>query len=275
MSQPRSPADEILESARALREAHPEAVPVAFWDFDGTLFDGDCCEGHPGGGPDAFPGLVESAIAAGHSPAWPAAGGFAPCWHEYCRLMETGGKMAAYPFFVRVFAGARADGLTGLARRRFCGDLRERFFPEALAWWRQLEAAGVRCLVISASADFFVKGAAEVLGVAADRLHGIRLQPAADGRLSGELQPPLTQEEGKVERLRELLAEMAAAEPGREFLPVAAVGNHAVSDGPMLDAVAATVLPAGRPVSVLVNAGDPPPASPWRRADFVRAERAA
>lgn len=247
---------DILNTAEALRAARPAAVGVAFWDFDGTVFDGDCTEGFGvKAGGLRIPGMVAESMKHGFAADYADADGFARCWRQYQDIMRHQGIPEAYAYIVRIFKGARPGDILDLARRRFAAEWSGWFFPEALEIWNTLESAGVRNVVISASADFFVKGAAANLGVPESRLHGVRLVTDADGVLTDVVVPPLTCAEGKAERMSGLLAEMAAAEPGREFHPVAAFGNHIVTDGPLLAAVARSVLPAGRPLGVLINCG--------------------
>ncbi|MDB6071271.1 MAG: hypothetical protein JWL81_2442, partial [Verrucomicrobiales bacterium] len=115
--------------------------------------------------------------------------------------------------------------------------------------WRQLEAGGVICQVISASPDFFIKGAATVLGVPEDRLHGLRLGKNTEGILLADTLEPVTIGPGKARLLHDLLA---AHGPGAARA-IAGFGNDFITDGPMLEAVAASILPAGRPYAALVN----------------------
>ncbi|MDB6133023.1 MAG: hypothetical protein JWM59_1266 [Verrucomicrobiales bacterium] len=263
---------EIAASAAALRAAVPGAVGVAFWDFDGTVFDGDCTDGF-GVLADGsrMSGMVEESLKMGFAAEFTDADGFARCWRRYLDLMRDEGFPTAYAYAVKIFEGARAEEILALARQRFHGPLSGWFFPEAVTLWRRLEADGIRCVVISASADFFVKGAAGVLGAPEERLHGVRLEERADGTLSGNVVPPLTCAEGKAERMHGILAEMAWREPDKTFWPVAAFGNHTVTDGPLLEAVAGTLLPAGTPLAVLVNSDAPHDAEgPLRRLIFTR-----
>jgi phosphoserine phosphatase len=262
-----SVTEDVLASAAALRECQPEAQPVAFWDFDGTLFEGDCSEGFSSLSQDYIPGLVEKAIAAGWSGAYPAAGGYGPCWRDYQDIMSREGTVAAYPWLVRLFAGAPEAALTALAVEEFTTRLRSCFFPEALEIWHRLEAAGVHCQVISASADFFIKGAAPILRVPPERLHGLRLVTGPDGLLTTQPLEPLTIGQGKAALLRALIA---TAGPGTPY-PIAAFGNDFFTDGPMLEAVACTTLPAGSPVAALVNAKPPSHAAGrFRELTFTR-----
>ncbi len=244
---------EILAIAETLRTACPSAVPVAFWDFDGTLIEGDCSEGLSREDGSGFPGLAEVAVARGFSKRFQGPHGRAAFAQETAGVLRAEGHAAANAFIAQAFAGARESDLLDLARRCFANVLGGWMFPGALALWHALEAAGVRCWVISASADFFVKGAAEILQTSQDRLQGIRLRVEVDGRLGPEVVPPLTYGYGKHARMVELLGAMAEREPGRSFWPVAALGNSPATDGPLLEAVAQTRLPAGAPLGVIIN----------------------
>ena len=258
-----SAGEEILASVAALKAADPKAHPVAFWDFDGTLFEGDCSEGFTALNQEVVPGFVECAVNAGWSRMYPSAGGFARCWEDYQQITVRDGVEAAYTYFVRIFAGAPAAALQEMAEREFAGRLRPWFFQGAMELWQQLEAGGVGCMVISASADFFVKGAAGVLGVPASRLHGLRLIIGDDGILTDQPADPVTVGTGKATLLQKLLDDPRVL--AGNCYPIAAFGNDIVSDGPMLKAVASATLPAGTPFAGLVNARGPAPAPAYLR----------
>jgi len=246
-------ATQILATAAALRATEPQAVPVAFWDFDGTLLEGDCSEGLHREGGSGFTGLLEVAILRGFSQRFSTPQGLADFEQQAQGVLRADGHAAANAFVAQAFAGAREEDLLALARHHFSEVLAAWMFPEALELWKTLEAGGVRCWVISASADFFVKGAAATLQTSEDRLHGIRLRTSADGTLSEEVVPPLTYGAGKQGRMVELLAAMKAVNPEHNFWPIVALGNSPMTDGPLLEAVAHTALPGGTPLGVIVN----------------------
>lgn len=246
-------ATQILATAAALRAAEPKAVPVAFWDFDGTLIEGDCSEGLHREDGSGFAGLLEVAILRGFSKRFAGPQGLGDFEQKAQSVLRTDGHATANALVAQAFAGAREKDLLALARHHFSEVLGAWMFPEALELWQTLEAGGVPCWVISASADFFVKGAAATLHTTEDRLHGIRLHAGADGTLSDEVVPPLTHGAGKQGRMVELLAAMKAAEPGRSFWPIVALGNSPMTDGPLLEAVAHTALPGGTPLGVIIN----------------------
>lgn len=259
-------AEAIVMAALQMRRVRPEVVPVAFWDFDGTLLEGDCVDGFVRGDGAGYAGLVERAILAGLCPAYAGAEGVRRCERDFRALIGTEGKAVAYAFQSQIFAGVPEPQLVAAARAVFDTELAGWLFAEAMACWRALERAGVRCWVLSASPEFFVRAAATHLGVPEERCTGMRLQREPDGRLRGELAGPPTVGDGKVRRMRQLLGEMTDAEPGRAFLPVAAFGNDLVSDGPMIEAVRRADLPAGEAVGVYVNLPEPLP----ERAECVQ-----
>ena len=60
----------VLANVAKLKAAQPDAVPMAFWDFDGTVIKGDISEGmyenEPARtGKQLYKGLVEETILAG------------------------------------------------------------------------------------------------------------------------------------------------------------------------------------------------------------------
>ncbi len=247
--------DWIIEQAGALRSAQPDAVPAAFWDFDGTLLEGDCSEGLAREDGAGYPGLIELAIRHGFSGLYAGEDGVRQCLLDYAALIRNEGAAVAYTFAAKIFAGSPEAALVDLAREHFARVLAPWFYAGALTLWQALEAAGVRCHVISASADFFVKGAAASLGVPATRLHGLRLATDQEGRLTPDPLRPITYGPGKVERLDQVLADPERGEPPRRLRPIVALGNDLKADGPLLEQVAKLTLPAGRPTGVLVNPG--------------------
>ncbi len=250
----RSITQEVLAIARQVQASQPDVTPVAVWDFDGTLLRGDCSEGYRPTSEAGYAGLAEIAIYRKLSERYHP-GQMQHCWQEYRMVAARHGKAAAHSFLVQAFAGAKESELLALSREHFEQTLGRWLFSDGVQTLRSLESNGVRCVVISASADFFVKGAAAVLPLAECRIHGIRLGRRDDGRLSHDVVAPVTSGEGKVGRMWEVMKEMAAEEPGRSFLPVLAIGDSLETDGAMLEAVARNPLPVGTPLSLIVNGG--------------------
>ena len=65
----------VLENVAKIKAEQPEAVPMAFWDFDGTIIRGDISEGFEfvGGKLNKlYKGLIERTIEAGLCTVYPA-----------------------------------------------------------------------------------------------------------------------------------------------------------------------------------------------------------
>ena len=72
----------VRENVAKIRAADPQAVPMAFWDFDGTIIKGDISEGLCENGRTLFKGLVERTIEEGLNTVYPPDGG----WAQYQAL---------------------------------------------------------------------------------------------------------------------------------------------------------------------------------------------
>jgi len=263
------------ETQAAITAKFPLARFFAFWDLDGTLLHGDCSEGLSEGGREIYPGLVQLAIEEGLAIpcGYHPAGGFAKCWHTYRWLEEHRGRAEAYPFLAQVFAGAEESVLTRLATDYFDRKLKHYYYIASQLIFAGLAARGVEQHVISASADVFVRGAAQSLGLAPGHLHGIRVR-AAGGRLTRELLLPITFAAGKTTRLIEIVATTQAATPDRPVFILAGFGNSVLTDGNFLGHISAQTLPAGQPLALMINAGTEP-ASPPMQCRHVRHARIA
>jgi HAD superfamily hydrolase (TIGR01490 family) len=120
-------------------------------------------------------------------------------------------------------------------------------YPQARRQLQAHRAAGDRCLIISATADFIVRHAAAALGVA-DAL-AIDLERDARGCLTGRIEGTPSFREGKVVRLRQWLAQVDQSFSGFSFysdssndLPLLEFVDrpHAVNPDPRLGALART-----------------------------------
>lgn len=250
---------ELRETRAVLAEKFSDARFLAFWDFDGTLLRGDCSEGLAVRRRSVYPGLVQLAIEHGFAADYPAAGGF-PVWRrDYLGLRRRFGAWLAYPFLAQIFAGAEERALLGLAERHFAATLGRFYFAASRFIFGGLAAVGVEQHVLSASPEFFVRGAAAGLGLPPARLHGIRLHLAA-GRLTRDPVHPVSFAEGKRLLLLEIVRAAAQEAPARPVFILAAFGNCHANDGPFLAQVAHGTLPSGRPLAVMINAGTAPPA---------------
>ena len=215
----------VLENAAKIRAADPNAVPMAFWDFDGTIIKGDISEGvdfATGSEVKLYKGLIERTIESGLTTVYPADGGWEQYWkRDYPRLNEIG-RWIAWPYNA----------------------------ASSMKMWRALENAGVENYVVSASPEIFVRNTAKSLGVPAWRCRGIRVE-SAGGRLTTRVVWPIPVGEGKVENVRD----MVLARPNG--VAVAAFGNSYSTDGAFLRYVATQPsLPGGaKGTAVMINGG--------------------
>lgn len=243
----------ILSQAKALCHTTPQAQPLALWDFDGTLLEGDCTEGLRRVDGSGYPGLAEMAIRHGFSSIYRGAEGVTAFEQDYAKRLREHGSKSAYIFVTQIFAGAMEADLRALAQQHFAEVLAPWFYSDMLAVWRDLEAGGMHNHVISASADFFVKGAAPLLGVPETHVHGLRLAVSPQGKLLSTPEEPVTHGPGKAECLQHLLAALTHKSPHRFYQPLFAVGNDLQADGALLHAVASLPVSSARPLAVLLN----------------------
>ena len=243
----------VLESVAKVKAADPEAVPMAFWDFDGTIIKGDVSEGLTENGKQVFKGLVQRTIEAGLSTVYPKDGGWAQYQKDYPRLCEIG-LWLGWPYNAQIYAGVRSAQLDAFCRDEYAAVYRKWYFAFSVKVLKALEAAGVENYIVSASPELYVRNAAESLGLPRERFRGIRVAECG-GRLTTQLIYPVPYGEGKVENVRELVL---ACPHG---VAVAGFGNSYHTDGPFLRYIATQPsLPGGiRATSVMINGGQPRP----------------
>ena len=243
----------VLENAAKIRAADPNAVPMAFWDFDGTIIKGDISEGvdfATGSEVKLYKGLIERTIESGLNTVYPADGGWEQYWkRDYPRLNEIG-RWIAWPYNAQMYHGQSAAALDALCEAECERVYRKWYFASSMKMWRALENAGVENYVVSASPEIFVRNTAKSLGVPAWRCRGIRVE-SAGGRLTTRVVWPIPVGEGKVENVRD----MVLARPNG--VAVAAFGNSYSTDGAFLRYVATQPsLPGGaKGTAVMINGG--------------------
>jgi len=239
---------EILANVAKIKKADPQAVPMAFWDFDGTIIKGDVSEGLTEDGVQKFKGLQQLAIENGFSTCYPAQGG----WEryrdsDYPRLNELG-QWLAWPFNAQIFKGVESETLDRFSRRHFEETYHKWFFTSSVKIFKALKAAGVENYVISCSPDVFVRNAAESLGIPRSHILGIRVEEPA-GRMSTRIVYPLPIAEGKIDSMRALVASHPHG------VAVAGFGNSYFNDAPFMRAIVTqTNLPGGaKGVAMMIN----------------------
>ena len=243
---------EVRANVAKLKAARPDAVPMAFWDFDGTILKGDISEGLVENGEKKFAGLVEETIKAGFSPVYKPVGGWEQYETDYKRLNEIG-RWFAWPFNAQIYEGVPAADLDRFCAEKVATVYRKWYFSSSVAIWQALEKMGVENYVVSASPEIYVRNTAASLGVSRDRLRAIRV--AIDGgRMTTKVIHPVPYGEGKVEDVRELVL----ARPNG--VAVAGFGNSYSTDGNFLRYIMSQPLPGGaKGFALMINGGKPKP----------------
>ncbi len=249
--------EQILKAETSTNPA-ASTVFLAFWDFDGTILKGDCSEGLKAGGQTVYRGLAQVSIEDGLSALYPRDSGFGRFWTDYTNMDTRIGHWLAYPFIPQMLRGARAEDVLQLSQSYFSSTLSNYLLASSVKIIRALEKGGVESHILSASADLFVKGAAQSLGLPASHIHGIEVR-TRDGRLTEELIYPVTWNLGKIERLKQITAGIEHASGGRKVFVLAGFGDSYNTDGPFLRFIAAQRLPAGNPIAVFYGEGAEPP----------------
>ena len=244
----------VLDNAAKVKAAKPDAVVMAFWDFDGTIIKGDISEGvdfATGSTVKLYKGLIERTIEEGLNTVYPAKGG----WEQYSerdypRLNEIG-RWIAWPYNAQMYHGQSLERLDAFCEAECDNVYRKWYFASSMKMWRALEKAGVENYIVSASPEIFVRGVAKSLGVPRWRCRGMRVV-VDGGRVTTKVLYPLPNGEGKVENVRE----MVLARPNG--IAIAAFGNSYRSDGAFLRYVATQPsLPGGaKGTAVMINGGN-------------------
>ena len=244
--------DEILSNVAKLKAVDPTVVPMAFWDFDGTIIRGDISVGLREDGVERHQGMIHAGIMAGFSPFYKGEEGCAQFDRDYKRLGEIG-RFIAWPFIGQSFSGARVSDFNAFCARRVRDVYSKWYFVSSLAILRRLEAAGVENHIISGSPDLFVKAAAESIGLMPERMHGNAL--AIDGGiLTTRIEYPVTTGEGKVEVLRRLV------NARKNAVAVAGFGDSYKTDGAFLRYIVRQTLPGGaKGFALMINASGTEP----------------
>ena len=119
---------QILENVAKIKAADPTAVPMAFWDFDGTIIKGDVSEGLVEKGEQRFKGLIQRTIEEGYSFVYRPADGWKRYREaDYPRLNEMG-RWISWPFNAQIYAGARVDALDAFCVREYDRVYRKWYF---------------------------------------------------------------------------------------------------------------------------------------------------
>ena len=249
---------EVLDNVAKLKVADPDAVPMAFWDFDGTIIRGDISEGDyenddRKNGRQLFKGLIEETILAGLSSVYRGEAG----WKQYFEVdyprMNQIGRWLAWPYNAQIYEGVRAEELDAFCERKVDEVYSKYYFTSSVKIMRSLEQAGVENYIVSASPEIYVRNAAKSLGLPRERMRAIRV--AIDGgRMTTKVVHPVPYGEGKVENVRELVL----ARP--HGVAVAGFGNSYSTDGNFLRYIVSQRLPGGaKGFALMINGGQERP----------------
>ena len=244
---------EILTTVEAVKSVVPDAVPMAFWDFDGTIVKGDVTEGLEENGEQRFKGLVEETAYAGLCSVYKGWDG----WRQYSERdyprMNEIGRWLAWPYNAQLFEGRTVVSLDAFCKSKFESVFRKWYFVSSLAMLNALEKAGVENYIVSASPEMFVRNAAETLGLPRSRFNGIRVAEHG-GRFTTQLEYPVPYAEGKVEIVRRVVLSRPRG------VAVAGFGNSYSTDGAFLRYIVSQPLPGGvRGTALMINGGKPKP----------------
>ena len=243
----------VLENVAKIKAVDPKAVPMAFWDFDGTIIKGDITGGWDDDWNILFKGMVHRTIEAGLNSVYSGPDGIRQFFDvDYPRLRRGVGKWLAWPFLAQMYFGQSEAELDAFCRAECEKVYSKWFFTSSVKMLHALEKAGVENYIISASPELFVRSASTSLGLPAERFRGIRVHVAC-GRITTRIEYPIPDGEGKVENLRDIVL----ARP--HGVAVAAFGNSYSTDGAFLRYVATQPsLPGGaRGTAVMINGRHP------------------
>ena len=244
--------ERILSNVEKIRAVDPSCVPMAFWDFDGTIIRGDIGFGLVENGAVRYRGLIEEALEAGFVKTYACVGGCRQWRTDYARMAEIG-PWLSQAYDAQMFAGVRAAELDAFCEKTIRKKrLTDWYFASSVAIWRALAGAGVENYILSANVEALVRNVASTLDIPRERIRGSRVE-CEDGCWTVRFVPPVPHGDGKTALLREIVRNRPH---GRA---VAAFGNSYATDGAFLRFVAGLSLPgAASGTAVMINGGNPP-----------------
>ena len=218
---------------------------LVFWNFDNTILDGDTTEGSVDlYGNVIFKGLAQVAIESGFSKKYSS---FPKYLKDY-EAMEKTDEPKAFAYAAQILAGAEEAKVLQLSTQYFANTLKPHLFQESIDLIRELQKQKISIQVITASPRIFVQGAAPILNISIEDVHGMETV-VKNGRLTDQMILPLTTRNGKIEKIKQIVQEKLRQYKGVYVL--AGVGNYNLNDMPFLEWVAAQQLPAGKPLAAI------------------------
>ncbi|CAM9725613.1 unnamed protein product [Ectocarpus sp. 13 AM-2016] len=192
--------------SRLVGGATDNDVPLAAFDADGTLWDGDSAE--------IFLEWMDS------SNRWSQHEDFVS---RYYSILASGDKKGAYGLVAQLFDGMRVSEISKLCEECFQANVEDLVISEMAELVQDLRARGWRVMIVTASPTWIVEPGARRLGLGPGDVLGIEVE-VSEGKATSALRHPLPVQEGKVEALQ-----MAF----NSTRPTLAVGNS-LDDGAML-----------------------------------------
>lgn len=253
----------LTESVAKLRAADADAVPMAFWDFDGTIIKGDIGDGFEESDGRGYRGMIEASILAGLTSVYSGEPGVRQ-WRADYRHMAGIGAWLSQAFDVQMYAGTRAADLEALCEGRIRDEgITAWYFVSSMAIWRALEKMGVENYIVSANIEPLMRGVAPSLGIPRERIRASRTE-IVGGRVTTKVLYPIPYGPGKVDAVREFV------QVRPHGVAVAGFGNSYRTDGDFLRYIRSQPLPGGvKPLAVMINGGAEPKAFQglFRRVD--------
>lgn len=221
-----------------------ELQGMAFWDFDGTILDGDIAEGwEAANGRPKYHGMMEEVFLQNFLP-FKDQTTKEKFWQNYRQYLQELRLDKAYFYMVEVLEQlSETDQKTveHLAGEAFQNFLKDFFFQSTLELMDFLKNLGVENYIISASPHLFVKAASKILSLPEKNISGITLKEF----------PLINYGPGKAQRVKNILQKSKSL--GQKSLPLLAAGNSWKSDGPMCREVT-----TWGGIGLLINAGQTP-----------------
>ena len=252
LSEIKDTRDEILQKLAVTDDDCNDCEFWTVWDFDGTILHGDCTEGlKDENGRTVFKGLAELAIERKFAKDYTGESAVTDFFTEY-RSREKKDHLDAYTYIVKIFAGSREKDIRTLARESHRDQYKPYYFQSSVQMLHGLKIAGIRNIVISASAEFFVQEAGGFIPVQQSDIHGIQVEKK-EGILTDRIIDPVTYAEGKAQLLKSLVEAS-----GKRIFLLAGFGNSYGTDGPFLQYIAQQKLPTGKSKVLMINGGQEP-----------------
>ncbi|MEZ5361657.1 MAG: HAD family phosphatase [Bryobacterales bacterium] len=163
---------------------------AAFYDFDGTLAASNVVTRYfffARRAPGLFDRLRRSAVTLGGVPYW--------LW------LDSRSRKLFNEVFFRQFRGLRRDWLEQQAEALYTEEVRPKIYPGSAKMVRRDRDAGFATVLVTGGLDFELAPLARELGF--DHLLANRMR-FEGGVATGEIEPPLLAEQGKIEAMADL-----------------------------------------------------------------------